>query len=71
MRWNSAARSKLAARKRNENAFIKALTPNIEEKINLESAKPDKGNRPPPIRDTTKNEKSDQKRVREKQKGTK
>jgi hypothetical protein len=50
-----------------QNAFIKALSPNIEEKINLESAKPDKGSRPPPIRDTTKNEKSDQERVREKQ----
>ncbi len=50
-----------------QNAFIKALSPNIEEKITLESAKPEKGTRPPPMRDTTKNEKSDQERVREKQ----
>jgi hypothetical protein len=50
-----------------QNAFIKALSPNIEEKINLESAKPVKGSKPPPMRDTTKNEKSDQERVREKQ----
>jgi hypothetical protein len=50
-----------------QNAFVKALTPNIEEKINLQSAKPDKSSRPPPVRDTTKNEKSEQERVREKQ----
>jgi hypothetical protein len=50
-----------------QNAFIRALSPNIEEKINLESAKPQKGSRPTPVRDTTKNEKSDQERVREKQ----
>ncbi len=50
-----------------QNAFIKALSPNIEEKINLQSAKPDKSSRPPPVRDTTKNQKSDQERVREKQ----
>ena len=50
-----------------QNAFIKALSPNIEEKINLESAKPEKGTRPPPVRDTTKNEKTDQERVRAKQ----
>lgn len=46
---------------------MKALTPNIEEKINLQSAKPNKESRPTPVRDTSKNQKSDQERVREKQ----
>lgn len=48
------------------NAFIKALSPRVDDTINLETAKPEKGARPPPVRDTTKNEKSDQERVREK-----
>lgn len=48
------------------NAFVRALSPRVDESIDLESAKPDKGARPPPMRDTTKNEKSDQERVRQK-----
>lgn len=36
------------------NAFVKALTPSIEGEINIESAKPVKGERPPPRRDTSK-----------------
>jgi hypothetical protein len=53
------------------NAFVKALSPRVEGKIDLESAKPEKGDRPPPVRDTKKNEKSDQERVREKEEGKK
>lgn len=49
------------------NAFIKALSPRLEGSIDVESAKPQKGSKPPPMRDTTKNEKSDQERVRQKQ----
>ena len=49
------------------NAFIKALTPHVEGQIDIESVKPEKGERPPPIRDTSKHEKSEQERVREKQ----
>jgi len=48
------------------NAFVQALSPRVDESINLQSAKPDKESRPPAIRDTTKNEKSDQERVRQK-----
>lgn len=48
------------------NAFFKALSPQVDENIDLQSAKPDKGARPAPVRDTRKNEKSDQERVREK-----
>ena len=36
------------------NAFVQALSPRLEQKINLESAKPEKGTRPPPKRDTSK-----------------
>ena len=46
------------------NAFIQALTPRVEGSIDIESAKPEKGSKPPPMRDTKKNEKSDQERVR-------
>ena len=46
------------------NAFIQALSPRVEGSINIESAKPEKGSKPPPMRDTTKNEKTDQERVR-------
>jgi hypothetical protein len=49
------------------NAFVKALSPRVDESINIESVKPEKGARPPPVRDTTKNAKSDQEKVREKQ----
>ena len=49
------------------NAFVKALAPNVDESIDLESVKPEKGERPPPVRDTKKKEKPDQERVREKQ----
>ena len=50
-----------------QNAFVRALAPNVEGKIDVESAKPNKGSKPIPTRDTTKNQKSDQERVREKQ----
>jgi hypothetical protein len=50
-----------------QNAFIKALSPRVEQKIDIESAKPEKGAKPPPVRDTTKNEKTEQEKVREKQ----
>ena len=54
-----------------QNAFIKALSPRVEQKIDIESVKPEKGERPPPVRDTKKNEKSEQEKVREKQEGKK
>jgi len=46
------------------NAFVRALAPRVEGDINIESPKLEKGAKPPPMRDTTKNE-SEQKRVRE------
>ncbi len=49
------------------NAFIRALSPRVDESINLETVKPDPRSRPAPQRDTTKNEKSEQEKVREKQ----
>ncbi len=49
------------------NAFVRALAANVDESINLQSAKPDKDAKPPPVRDTQKNEKSDQERVRQEQ----
>src|ERR1051325_1066091 len=36
------------------NAFVKALSPRVDETIDLESAKPNKGERPPPVGDPTK-----------------
>jgi hypothetical protein len=51
------------------NAFIRALAPTVDETIDVESVKPTPGSRPPPTRDTTKNEKSEQERVREKEEG--
>ena len=49
------------------NVFIKALSPRVEETIDLEKVKPDPRSRPAPRRDTTKNEKTEQEKVREKQ----
>jgi hypothetical protein len=46
------------------NAFIQALSPRVEGSIDIESPKIEKGAKPPPMRDTTKNEKTDQERVR-------
>lgn len=48
------------------NAFIKALSPRVDNQIDVESPKPEKGAKPTPMRDTRKNEKSDQERVRQK-----
>lgn len=50
-----------------QNAFVKALSPSVEGQIDIESAKPEKGTRPPPQRDTTKSEKTEEQRVREKE----
>ena len=49
------------------NAFVKALSPGIEQKVDLESVKKNPGEKPPPIRDTQKHEKSPQERTRQKQ----
>ncbi|HWN96034.1 MAG TPA: DUF748 domain-containing protein [Methylomirabilota bacterium] len=49
------------------NAFVRALSPGVDESINLETVKPDPRSRPVPQRDTTKNEKSEQEKVRAKQ----
>ncbi len=46
------------------NAFIHALSPRVEGSINIESPKPEKGSKPPPMRDTKKDKKTDQERVR-------
>jgi hypothetical protein len=50
-----------------KNAFIRALSPRVDQSIDIESAKPEKGAKPPTERDTTKNEKSEQQRVRQKE----
>jgi hypothetical protein len=48
------------------NAFVRALSPHLDETIDLESAKLEKGERPPPQRDTKKKEKSEEEKSREK-----
>jgi hypothetical protein len=51
------------------NAFVRALAPQVDESIDVESVKRAPGSRPPPQRDTTKNEKTEQEKVREKEEG--
>jgi hypothetical protein len=48
------------------NAFIRALTPHVDETIDLQKVKPDPNSRVTPQRDTKKNEKPGQEKVREK-----
>jgi hypothetical protein len=50
-----------------QNAFIRALSPRVDQSIDVESVKPAPGSRPPPQRDTKKNERSEQQKVRAKQ----
>jgi hypothetical protein len=53
------------------NAFVQALSPRVEGTIDVESVKPVKGARPAPMRDTRKDEKTDQERVRAREEGKK
>jgi hypothetical protein len=53
------------------NAFVQALTPRVEGSVDVESVKPVKGSRPTPVRDTKKDEKTDQERVRAQEEGKK